>query len=123
MDMQKVVGDIKLKYPGKKIAITDEGEYQEVVCEIEPSSVNSERSTAVAVVGKSKPHKHLKTTEIYELISGELTVEVDGVEKVLAKAGDRLKINPGQSHSASGAEAWFYTYSTPGWTPEDHIVI
>ncbi len=118
MDIQKVIEDIKTKYPGKKIVVTEEGEYQEVVCEIEPSSINPQRSVAVAVVGKSKPHSHKKTAEVYEVIKGELTLYIEGKKHVL-REDEAFEIMPGAVHSAEGNEVWFYVYSTPGWTPDD----
>lgn len=122
MNIEKVIGDVRSKYPGKKFVVSDDGEYQEIVCEIEPASINPARSVAVAIVGKSKPHKHTEITEVYEVIRGELTLYIDGVEHVL-KEDESFEIKPGVIHYAMGDETWFYTYSTPGWTKEDHTII
>lgn len=118
MDIKKVIDDLRSQYPNKKIFVTNEGEYQEIVCEIEPSSITPARSVAVAVVGKNKAHMHKVTTETYRVISGELTLYIDGIRYDL-KEDEEITIEPGKLHQAEGNEAWFYVYSTPGWTPDD----
>ena len=77
---------------------------------------------ALAVVGKSKPHYHKITTEIYEVIKGELILTIDG-EKHILKPGEKMTIKPNSIHSAEGEETWFLTHSTPGWKVKDHILL
>src|ERR1044071_1085199 len=43
-------------------------------------------------------HKHPNQTERFEITSGTLTLKVDG-QKIEAKAGDVITIEPGQSHN------------------------
>ena len=121
MNASQVIKELKAQYPGKKIILDPENNPTEVIVEIEPTTDHPERSLAVAVVGKSKPHYHKLTTEIYEVIKGELTLNIDGKKSIL-KPGEKITIQSNTIHSAESDEAWFYTYSSPGWTPEDHIL-
>jgi quercetin dioxygenase-like cupin family protein len=118
MNTQKVTDELRRKYSGKSIIIN---EPEEILCEIEPTEKHPEKSLAMVVVGRSKPHFHKVTTETYEVISGELTVKVDG-KKYILKKGEKLTLKPGQVHSAVGNETWFLTSSIPGWTPADHFL-
>jgi len=122
MDTQKIVKEIESKYPGKKIILDPQDNPTEIICEIEPTEEHPEKSVALAVVGWSKPHYHKECTEIYEAIKGELTVYKEGKAHVL-KEGERVTIEPGVVHNVEGDEAWFLTYSNPGWRRDDHIVL
>lgn len=124
MDKQKIVRRIKEEHPNKEIFLDPPGSDNptEIIVELEPASEHPERSLALAVVGKSAPHYHKVSTEIYESVEGDLTVIVDN-EKHILKPGEKFTITPGQIHSAEGENVWFLTHSTPGWTPEDHIVV
>ena len=113
MDTGKVIKELSKKYPGKKIIKLPEDNPTEIICEIEPGF-------AVAVIDKSEPHFHKKTTEIYEIMEGNLTVYIDNKEYEL-KEGGRLTIEPGKIHYAEGYETWVKVYSEPPWTTEDHI--
>ncbi len=44
-------------------------------------------------------------------------------KKHIIKEGGRIEIKPGTRHYALGNETWVNVYSTPGWTPEDHILV
>lgn len=121
MDAKKVVKELKVKYPDKKIVCDPEDYPTEIIVEIEPTSDHPKRSLALAVVGKSKPHYHKKSTEIYEAVFGKLTVYVEG-KKYELKKGEKVKIKPGKVHCVVGEEAWFLTHSKPGWTLKDHIL-
>ena len=122
MDAQKVIEEIKKKYPGKTIILDPQDNPSEIICEIDPTIDHPEKSIALAVVGRSKPHYHKKSTEIYEVIKGELTVYKSGKKYVL-KEGKKLKIEPDEVHNVEGEEAWFLTYSEPGWRLDDQIVV
>ncbi len=122
MDVNKVVKELKAKYPGKEIIFNDPKNPTEIIVEIEPSKDHPERSLALAVVGKSKPHYHKTSTEIYEVIKGELLLTIAGKKHIL-KTGEKMTIKPNSIHSAEGQETWFLTHSTPGWTVKDHIII
>ncbi len=122
MNAQKIIEKLKQQYPGKAVICLPEENPSEIICELEPTSEHSEKSIALAVVGKSALHYHKQSTEIYEVLRGVLTLSIDGIEHIL-KEGERITINPGQVHSAKGIEVWFLTYGEPGWTPEDHILV
>jgi len=122
MDSKKVIRELSQEYPGKKIIKNDEQNPTEIICEIDPATNHPEKSLAVAVIDKIKPHYHKKTTEIYEVLRGKLTINKGGENCELEK-GDKLTIEPGEIHSAIGNEAWIKAYSEPGWTSEDHILV
>lgn len=122
MNTQKIVKELYTKYPGKEIVLDPSENPTEIICELEPTSDHPERSTALAIVGKSKPHYHKKSTEIYEAVKGTLTVYKGG-KKFMLNEGEKITIEPNIVHYVEGDEAWFLTYSTPGWTFEDHIVV
>lgn len=122
MNTKRIVKEIKRKYPGKTIILDPQDNPTEIICEIDPTSEHPERSVALAVVSRSKPHYHKKSREIYEAIKGLLTVYKNGQEFVL-KEGEKITITPNEVHYVEGDESWFMTYSEPGWSLEDHIVI
>ena len=112
---------MKAKYPGKVIIFDDPKNPTEIIVELEPSKDHPERSLALAIVGKSNPHYHKVTTEIYEVVKGELKLTIDN-NKLVLKPGEKMTIKPNSVHSAAGDETWFLTHSTPGWTFKDHIL-
>jgi mannose-6-phosphate isomerase-like protein (cupin superfamily) len=122
MDVSRVVKQLKERYPGKKIIKIPEDNPKEILCEIEPTSEHPDYSVAISVIDKSIPHCHRKTTEVYKIIKGKLTVVKDGKKHVLNK-GDKLEIKPGETHYAIGSETWIKVYSNPGWILKDHILI
>jgi len=122
MNVQKILKAIDDKYPGKKTILDPPENPTEIVCELEPTSDHPEQSTALAIVGRSKPHYHKISTEIYEAVKGTLTVYKDG-QKFILKEGEKITIKPNVIHHVEGVEAWFLTYSKPGWIFEDHIIV
>ena len=114
MNVERIIRKLSEKYPRKKIIKNREENPTEIICEVEPG-------LAVAVIDKSITHYHKKTTEIYEIIKGELTVYKDGKGYKLGE-GDNLTIKPEEVHYAVGNEAWAKVYSEPPWTQEDHII-
>lgn len=122
MNTKRLVKELKEKYPGKEIILNPPDHPHEIIIELEPTRDHPEKSLALAIVGRSQPHLHRKTTEIYEAVKGVLTVYVEG-EKHVLQEGERVTIKPQQIHSAEGNEAWFLTHSRPGWTAADHIVV
>ncbi|OGG12510.1 hypothetical protein A2875_04525 [Candidatus Gottesmanbacteria bacterium RIFCSPHIGHO2_01_FULL_46_14] len=121
MNTGNIIEEIKKKYPGKTIILDPEEDPTEIICEIDPTADHAERSIALAVVGKSKSHVHKKSTEVYEAIKGQLIVYTNG-KKFMLQEGEKMTIKPGEVHYAEGNEAWFLTYSEPGWRLDDHIV-
>ncbi|MBU2592638.1 cupin domain-containing protein [Patescibacteria group bacterium] len=121
MDSKKVIDELKRKYPGKKIIKNGEDNPSEILCEVDPSTNHPEYSLAVAVIDKSLPHSHKKTTETYKVTKGKLALFIDNKRHEL-KEGEELIIKPGWVHWAKGNEIWVECYSEPGWTFEDHIL-
>src|SRR3990167_2636525 len=122
MNTQRIIKQIKKGYPGKKVILDPPENPTEIICELESTSDHPEKSIALAIVGKSKSHFHKKSTEIYEVVKGILTVYKDG-KKYILNEGDKITIKPNIIHYAEGKEAWFLTHSNPGWTFEDHILV
>lgn len=120
MKVEKIIKALNEKYPGKKIILDPLDNPSEIICEIDPTANHPEKSVALAIVGRSKPHYHKKSTEIYEAVKGVLTVYKNG-EKYILKEKERITIEPNVVHYAEGDEVWFLTYSNPGWTVEDHF--
>ena len=121
MNVRQVIADLQQKYPGKKIICLSEDNPKEIICEIDPPLDHPEYSVAISVIDQTSAHYHQRTTEIYEIISGSLTLIVDN-QKHEMKAGDTLTINSGQIHSAVGKQTWIKCTARPAWTPEDHII-
>ncbi len=118
---QRILKQLRKKYPGKEVFDLD-GRGLHFVCEVEPTKDHPEYDRAVEVILSSKPHKHLKMTQHYTILSGSLELYLDG-EKVTLNSGDVYTINPGIVHWAkSDGECWLEIYSRPGWTQEDHIL-
>ncbi|MFA6501866.1 MAG: cupin domain-containing protein [Parachlamydiales bacterium] len=121
MNIQRIIDDLKIKYPSRNIIKNDESNSTEILCEIDPSKDHPDYSNAVAIIDKSKPHVHRKTTETYKIIKGKLILHIGDQSKELNE-GDTYTIEPGNVHWAEGNETWVECYSEPGWTFEDHIL-
>lgn len=122
MNTPKILAELHQKYPNKTIVCLPHENPSEIICEIEPASDHPERSTAMAIVGKSAAHYHKICTEVYEVVKGTLSVYI-GEEKHILEVGDSITIKPGEVHSVEGDETWYLTYGNPGWTPQDHILV
>ncbi len=122
MNTQKIIKELSAKYPGKKVIFDPPENPTEIICEIDPTSDHPEKSIALAIVSRSKPHYHKKSTEIYEAVKGVLTIYKDEGKHTLHE-GEKITIEPNIVHYVEGDEVWFLTYSKPGWTLEDHIVV
>ncbi len=100
------------QYPGANIKIAlDEAE---MVAEIDGKH-------AVAVIERSVPHFHSRTTEWYRGLKGVLYVACGGKGHVL-RPGESVTIEPGMIHFARavGEPAWIEVLSEPDWTLEDY---
>lgn len=121
MDAKKILILLRLKYPGKNIIKNDESNPTEILCEVDPTQDHPDHSNAVAIIDKSKPHVHHRTTETYKVTKGKLVLHVGDQSKELNE-GDTYTIKPGNVHWAEGNETWVECYSEPGWVFEDHIL-
>lgn len=117
-----VVPKLAHRFPGKPIICIPEKNTTEVICEV-CRATNGAISMAMAVIGRSEPHKHNRTTEVYAVEQGRLYVYLNGVRYVLEAGKDPLVIEPGVVHWAESREAWVWVICTPAWTPEDHILV
>lgn len=118
----RILNQLKKKYPGKK-AFDLDGNGNHFVCEVEPTCEHPEYDRAIEVIIASKPHKHLKTTQYYTILSGTLHLYADK-KSITLHQGDTYIIKPGVVHWAtSNEECWIEIISKPGWTKEDHIII
>ncbi len=102
-------------YPGANIKIAPDG--AEMVAEIDGKH-------AVAVIERSVPHFHSKTTEWYRGLKGVLHVACGGKGHVL-RPGDSVTIEPGMIHfaRAMGEPAWIEVLCEPDWTLEDYCTL
>lgn len=122
MDAQKVVGELKRQYPRKNIIINDPDNPTEIICEIEPASLDPQRSVAIAVLDNTVKHYHRLAKETYEVIKGFLEITKGGKTYFLYP-GEKLVIEPDEYHMAKGKETWVKVTSEPAWTPEDQIPV
>lgn len=122
MNVDKVAKRLAEKYPDVEMFVDNVDGFCEFLAEIEPTKDHEDHSVAVAIAGKSRAHYHNKTTEVYEVMTGNLTVFIDG-EKYELTERESVTINPGSIHWVHSDEAWFMVTSTPGWTMDDHIII
>ncbi len=122
MNVKKVITQLAEKFPDRTILKNQEERPTEIICETEPTRDHSDFSVAIAIIDQSIAHVHKKSTEEYEVLKGELTLTINGIRHALTE-GMSYTIHPGEIHSASGRETWVKTTSTPGWTPQDHILI
>jgi mannose-6-phosphate isomerase-like protein (cupin superfamily) len=119
---ERILAELREVYPDKEAYDLD-GSGQHFVCEIEPTSAHPEYDIAVEVILSSEPHKHLRTTQVYTILRGTLTLFVDD-RSVTLNEGETYTVEPGVVHWASGEDhSWVEIYSTPGWTKEDHIPV
>ena len=113
---------LRERYP-EAHAFDLDGTGNHFVSEIEPAADHPEYDRAVEVISKSKPHKHIKTTQRYTVLEGSLKLYIDG-EMVDLEEGNAFTVEPGVVHWAeSDDECWVEIYSEPGWTSEDHISV
>lgn len=119
---KRIINTLKTKYPGKKSFDLD-GRGCHFVCEVEPTQEHPEYDRAIEVIISSKPHKHIKMTQYYTILSGNLELHI-GDQMVRLKTGDTYVIPPQTVHWATSIdECWVEILSKPGWTKEDHVAI
>ena len=120
MNKENVVSQLRKEYPEGNIIFNNLDNPTEIICELQQTSRDS--STAIAVIERSLPHLHKKTTEEYEILKGELKLTVDGKDYLLKKE-EMFVIEPNKVHMAQGNETWVKVISTPPWSPEDQILV
>lgn len=117
MNIQKIIEELRLKYPNKTVINNGLGE---IVCEIKPGSEDPKESIAIAVIDSTKPHYHEIITETYKVIKGNLDLYV-GQNRISLKEGETYIIEPKHVHYATGNETWIECTSRPAWSFEDHL--
>ena len=122
MNINKIIRQMKQKYPGKKIIITDPKNPGEVICETEPTEAHPDWSEITAVIDYTRLHYHRVLTETYEVLHGKLDIVIQGKTHHMSY-GESIIIHPNTRHKALGRETWIRVSSKPGWTPEDHILV
>src|SRR3989344_5921273 len=108
---ERILNQLKEKYSGKSTFDVDGEGGMHFACEIEPTEGHAAYDRCIEVVIKSKPHKHLKMTQHYTILSGTLELHVDK-KVVMLKPGNKYTIYPGEVHWAkSEGECWMEIYS------------
>lgn len=124
MTLNDVLEYFEKNYPNANVMKVPEDSPLELICEIDPAIAHPAYSVAIAAISSSQPHKHAISNEEYEVISGTILIEVDGVVRTLYSS-EKINIPPGKVHSVSSIEDYslIKVTSQPGWTPEDHILV
>ena len=118
----RILGNLKAAYPKAKSFDLD-GRGEHFVCEVEPTQDHPAYDVAIEVIISSRPHKHQRSTQYYEVLSGTLTLHLDE-QIVYLQAGQKFSIAPGIVHwGTSNDECCLKIRSEPGWTAEDHIPV
>jgi mannose-6-phosphate isomerase-like protein (cupin superfamily) len=116
--MKEALANLTALYPGRPLFKLPEKYPAEIIVELERTK---ELSRAIAVISQSDEHHHNVMMETYKVLRGQLSVFLDGQERVM-KEGEELVILPGIKHWAKGDAAWVQVDCTPPWTPDDHIL-
>jgi len=122
MDAVKITEELKAKYPGKKIVANSSDKPTEIICEIEKPTGDNQASVQVAVIDEAVKHVHQDTTEIYEVLNGELIITKDSKTYTM-KPGESFAVHPNEEHSIEGHTTWVKVTSIPSWSDERHVVI
>ncbi|QQS38635.1 cupin domain-containing protein [Candidatus Woesebacteria bacterium] len=122
MEAKKIISELKILYPGKKIYVDDLLHTGEVICELESRELNPQRSVYIAVIDKKITHYHRQSQEVIEVIKGNLIINVEGREHTITP-GRSFTIMPGQIHFAQGNSTWIKVTSIPGMSPEKHVLV
>ena len=115
MDRQ-AIDDLQAEYPNRQMICIPPHQPTECVIEV---LKGQKLGVAVALIDRSQSHRHRLTTEIYEVLEGELTLHLDGKSYRL-RVGETATIPAGVSHWAEGDSTKVLVFSTPAWTSTDH---
>lgn len=119
---ERILQELRKVYPEAQTFDLD-GNGTHFVAEVEPTKDHPEYDRAIEVIIKSKPHKHLKMTQEYRVLSGTLRLHIDDQIVNLSK-DEAYTVLPEKIHWAeSDNECWVELHSKPGWTKEDHIPV
>ena len=122
MNHERVIKELREKYPSGRIVPSCEEEATEIFCELDPLTKGADkRRVAITVVDKTSSHKHIRAIETYEVLEGVLRLTVNGKEEVLQAGGFKV-IASGQVHSAQGNETWV-RLSAFNWSPQDYVSV
>lgn len=121
MDHQRIVEELRRKYPGCPITCLPTDSPTEIVVEIERTT-NPDQSVAIAIIDRSEPHRHERTYEVYEVLEGSLEVYCDEVVTTLWP-GEQCSIAPGVVHWAEGQAVRVRVTASPAWSKEDHLLV
>jgi mannose-6-phosphate isomerase-like protein (cupin superfamily) len=121
VNAESTIKQLQELYPGKPIKCLPQEQPSEIICEFDSRDDHPDFSFAMAVIDRSAPHHHRRTTEIYRVVKGELKLYVGNQEYVMYE-GQEWTILPGQVHWAEGNETWVEVYCSPGYEPTDHIL-
>ncbi len=122
MNAKAIIETFKRQYPEKNIICLPDDNPTEIICEVDPSSEHPNHNRAIAAIRISKPHYHRLAEETYKVLAGRLKLFVDDRKIELAE-GETYVVPPNSVHYAKGNFTVVQVDSTPGWTPEDHILV
>lgn len=124
------IADFVARYPGRPVIRLPEENPEEVIIEIMQSS-DKKFGIAVALILKTRPHKHLKTSEFYKILGGKVDIFLGDPQTKTAFTIDEndpgrqfIFLPPPAAHSAVAEElAEVLVISCPAWDPNDHILL
>ncbi len=122
MTADEVMAYFQQTYPGQKVVALPDDNPTEIICEVDPASEHPNLNVAIAAIKASTPHYHIKSTETYEVLEGELHLHVGNTEISLHK-GQSYVIKPHEIHHATGNFTLVKVTSRPGWTLDDHFLV
>lgn len=92
---------------------------------VSPQNTNQKWSLALLEINNSPKHYHLKGTERFIVLNGELNIEVNGVNHHL-KAGHSVRVSPKTIHhlrSATEKPVRLLCINHPSFDPNDHYPV
>jgi mannose-6-phosphate isomerase-like protein (cupin superfamily) len=118
MDAAAIVERLVREFPQGTVKMIPPQDPLEIVLELPGTP---EEGRAIAVIDRSVPHVHRRTTERYDIQEGTLQLHLDGTLLTIGP-GESVTILPGQVHWAVGQATRLLVTSWPPWTRDDHII-